>query len=74
MKNGAITAIEDQSDGSARIHAPKMMTYFQILLWEKWLEDYNPDGSIKTTGITYEQFRYHTIFFDLDQEEAVWDF
>jgi hypothetical protein len=51
-----------------------MMTYYQILLWEKWLEDYNPDGSIKTTGITYEQFRYHTIFFDLDQEEAVWDF
>ena len=26
----------------------KMMTYYQILLWEKWLEDYNPDGSIKT--------------------------
>ena len=88
----------------------KMMTYYQILLWEKWLheivkrlqewittineyfgefngsweyyalskrlefidefgtdddEDYNPDGSIKTTGITHEQLKYHTVFYDL---------
>ena len=87
----------------------KMITYYQILLWEKWLhevvkrlqewittiyeyfdefngcweyyalskrldflneyggddEDYNSDGSIKTTGITHEQLRYHTIFSDL---------
>ena len=87
----------------------KMITYYQILLWEKWLhevvqrlqewtatideyfdefngcweyyalskrldflnefgsddEDYNPDGSIKTTGVTHEQLRYHTIFSDL---------
>ena len=88
----------------------KMITYYQILLWEKWLhevvkrlqewittideyfdefngsweyyalskrlefidefgtdddEDYNPDGSIKTTGITHEQLKYHTVFYDL---------
>jgi len=88
----------------------KMITYYQILLWEKWLhevvqrlqewittideyfdefngsweyyalskrlefidefgtdddEDYNPDGSIKTTGITQEQLKYHTVFSDL---------
>ena len=87
----------------------KMMTYYQILLWEKWLhevvqrlqewittidecfgefngsweyyalskrlnflnkfggddEDYNPDGSIKTTDITHEQLKYHTVFSDL---------
>lgn len=87
----------------------KMTTYYQIILWEKWLhevvkrlqewtatidnyfdefngsweyyalskrldflnenggddEDYNPDGSIKTTDITHEQLRYHTIFSDL---------
>ena len=87
----------------------KMMTFYQILLWEKWLhevvqrlqewtttideyfgefngsweyyalskrldflkefggddEDYNPDGSIKTTDITHEQLKYQTIFFDL---------
>lgn len=87
----------------------KMMSYYQILLWEKWLhevvqrlqewtttideyfdefngswvyyalskrldflnefggddDDYNADGSIKTTDITHEQLRYHTIFSDL---------
>lgn len=88
----------------------KMMTYYQILLWEKWLheivkrlqewittineyfgdfngsweyyalskrlefidefgtdddEDYNPDSSIKTTGITHKQLKYHTVFYDL---------
>lgn len=88
----------------------KMITYYQILLWEKWLhevvqrlqewittideyfdefngsweyyalskrlefidefgtdddEDYNPDGSIKTTGITHEQLKYHTVFSGL---------
>ena len=90
----------------------KMITYYQILLWEKWLhevvqrlqewittideyfdefngsweyyalskrldflneyggddEDYNPDGSIKTTGITHEQLKYHTVFYDLYHE------
>ena len=91
----------------------KMITYYQILLWEKWLhevvqrlqewittideyfdefngsweyyalskrlefidefgsddeEDYNPDGSIKTTGITQEQLKYHTVFSDLYHE------
>ena len=87
----------------------KMITYYQILLWEKWMhevvkrlqewtatideyfdefngsweyyalskrldflnefgdddEDYNADGSIKTTDISHEQLRYHTIFSDL---------
>ena len=88
----------------------KMMSYYQIILWEKWLhgvvqrlqewtttideyfdefngsweyyalakrleyidefgtdddEDYNPDGSIKTTDITHEQLKYHTVFSDL---------
>lgn len=28
-------------------------------------EDYNPDGSIKTTGISQEQLKYHTVFSDL---------
>ena len=28
-------------------------------------EDYNPDGTIKTTGITLEQLKYHTVFRDL---------
>ena len=91
----------------------KMMSYYQILLWEKWLhevvrrlqewtatideyfnefngsweyyalfkrlefidefgtdddEDYDSDGSIKTTGITHEQLKYHTIFSDLYHE------
>ena len=87
----------------------KMITYYQILLWEKWMhevvqrlqewtttiddyfdefngsweyyalskrldflnefggddEDYNADGSIKTTDITREQLKYHTVFSDL---------
>lgn len=28
-------------------------------------DDYNPDDTIKTTGITHEQLKYHTIFYDL---------
>ena len=28
-------------------------------------EDYTPDGSIKTQGITHEQLKYHTLFSDL---------
>lgn len=28
-------------------------------------DDYNPDDTIKTTGITHEQLEYHTIFRDL---------
>ena len=28
-------------------------------------DDYNPDGTIKTTGITHEQLKFHTIFRDL---------
>lgn len=28
-------------------------------------DDYNPDDTIKTTGITHEQLKYHTIFRDL---------
>ena len=87
----------------------KMITYYQILLWEKWMhevvqrlqewtttideyfdefngsweyyalskrldflnefggddDDYNADGSIKTTDITREQLKYHTVFSDL---------
>jgi hypothetical protein len=87
----------------------KMMSYYQVLLWEKWLhevvkrlqewtatineyfddfngsweyyalskrldflnefggdiKDYNADGSIRTTGISQEQLKYHTVFSDL---------
>ena len=88
----------------------KITTFYQIVLWEKWLheivlrlqewttiineffndfngswkyyalskrldyidefgtdadEDLNPDGSIKTTGITHEQLKYHTVFQNL---------
>lgn len=28
-------------------------------------DDYNPDDTIKTTGITHEQLKYHTVFYDL---------
>ena len=28
-------------------------------------EDFNPDGTIKTHGITHEQLKYHTVFSDL---------
>ena len=28
-------------------------------------DDYNPDNTIKTTSITHEQLKYHTIFYDL---------
>ena len=28
-------------------------------------DDYNPDDTIKTTGITHEQLKYHTVFRDL---------
>lgn len=28
-------------------------------------EDYNPDGTVKTHGITNEQLKYHTVFSDL---------
>lgn len=28
-------------------------------------DDYNPDDSIKTTGITHDQLKYHTVFYDL---------
>jgi hypothetical protein len=31
-------------------------------------EDYNLDGSIKTIGITREQLKFHTVFYDLYQD------
>ena len=98
------------SDATGEFAAINMQTYYETVLWEKWLhgvfkrleewaniineffdeyegsweyyalskrldfineygsdeeEDYNPDGTIKTHGITYEQLKYHTVFRDL---------
>lgn len=97
-------------DAKGEDAAFKMMTYYKIMLWKKWLhevvkrlqewtvtideyfdefngsweyyalskrlefidefgtddeEDFNPDGSIKTIGITHEQLKFHTVFSDL---------
>lgn len=98
------------SDATGEFAAINMQTYYETVLWEKWLhgvfkrleewadiineyfdeyagsweyyalskrldaineygsdddEDYNPDGTIKTHGITREQLKYYTVFSDL---------
>lgn len=98
------------SDATGEFAAINMQTYYETVLWEKWLhgvfkrleewtniineyfdeyagsweyyalskrleyindfgsdddEDYNPDGTVKTHGITNEQLKYHTVFSDL---------
>jgi hypothetical protein len=98
------------SDATGELAAFKMQSYYETVLWEKWLhgvfdrleewtniineyfdeysgsweyyalskrldclnkygsddeEDYGPDGSIKTHGITHEQLKYYTVFSDL---------
>lgn len=98
------------SDATGEFAAINMQTYYETVLWEKWLhgvfkrleewtniineyfdeysgsweyyalskrldfineygsdedEDYEPDGTVKTHGITHEQLKYHTVFSDL---------
>lgn len=98
------------SDATGELAAFKMQSYYESVLWEKWLhgvfkrleewtniineyfdeysgsweyyahskrldfineygsdndEDYNPDGTVKTHGITNEQLKFHTVFSDL---------
>lgn len=98
------------SDATGELSAFKMQSYYETVLWEKWLhgvfkrleewantineyfdeyvgsweyyalskrlvfineygsddeEDYNPDGTVKTHGLTHEQLKYHTVFSDL---------
>ena len=98
------------SDATGEYAAFNMQTYYETVLWEKWLhgvfkrleewtniinkyfdeysgsweyyalsqrlgfinehgseddEDYNPDGTVKTHGITHEQLKYYTVFSDL---------
>lgn len=98
------------SDAIGELAAFKMQSYYETVLWEKWLhgvfkrleewaniineyfdeysgsweyyalakrldsinefgsdedDDYNPDGTVKTHGITHEQLKYHTVFNDL---------
>ena len=97
-------------DAMGEFAAFNMQTYYETVLWEKWLhgvfkrmeewtniineyfdeyagsweyyalskrfdfineygsddeEDYNPDGTVKTHGVTREQLKYHTVFSDL---------
>ena len=98
------------SDATGELAVFKMQSYYETVLWEKWLhglfkrleewtniineyfdeysgsweyyalskrldyineygsddeEDYNPDGTVKTHGITREQLKYHTVFSNL---------
>ena len=98
------------SDATGELAAFRMQSYYESVLWEKWLHgvfkrleewtniineyfdeysgsweyyahskrldfineygsdderDYNPDGTIKTHGITHEQLKFHTVFSDL---------
>ena len=98
------------ADATGELAAFKMQSYYETVLWEKWLhgvferleewtniinkyfdeysgsweyyalsqrldfineygsddeEDFNPDGTVKTHGITHEQLKYHTVFSDL---------
>ena len=98
------------ADATGELAAFKMQSYYETVLWEKWLhgvferleewtniinkyfdeysgsweyyalsqrldfinkhgseddEDYNPDGTVKTHGVTHEQLKYYTVFSDL---------
>ncbi|MBR4391725.1 MAG: hypothetical protein IKT08_06445 [Bacteroidales bacterium] len=98
------------SDATGELAVFKMQSFYETVLWEKWLhgvfgrleewaniineyfdeysgsweyyalskrldyineygsddeKDYNPDGTVKTHGITREQLKYHTVFSDL---------
>ncbi len=55
----------DEYDGSWKYYACSKRLDFIKEWGSDDEEDYNPDGSIKTEGITQEQLKYHTVFRDL---------
>lgn len=55
----------NEFDGSCEFYAlSKRLDYIREFGSDE-VEDYNPDGSVKTQGITREQLKYHTLFSDL---------
>lgn len=61
----AISRYFDEFDGSWEYYALSQRLDFIKEYGSDDEDDYNPDDSIKTTGITHEQLKYHTIFYDL---------
>ena len=55
----------DEFDGSWEYYTLSQRLDFIKEYGSEDEDDYNPDDSIKTTGITHEQLKYHTIFYDL---------
>ena len=55
----------DEYDGSWEYYALSKRLDFLNEYGSEDDEDYNPDGTIKTQGITNEQLRYYTVFNDL---------
>ena len=60
-----ISAYFDEYNGSWEYYALSKRLEFINEFDSDDEEDYNPDGSVKTTGITHEQLKYHTVFYDL---------
>jgi hypothetical protein len=60
-----INAYFDDFNGSWEYYALSKRLDFIREFGSDVEEDYNPDGSIKTQGITPERLKYHTLFSDL---------
>lgn len=55
----------DEFDGSWEYYSLSQRLDFIKEYGSEDENDYNSDDSIKTTGITHEQLKYHTVFYDL---------
>ena len=60
-----ISTFFDEYNGSWEYYALSQRLEFIKEYGSDDEDDYNPDDTIKTTGITHEQLEYHTIFRDL---------
>ena len=60
-----ISTYFDEYNGSWKYYALSQRLEFIKEYGSDDEDDYNPDDTIKTTGITHEQLKYHTVFRDL---------
>ena len=60
-----ISTYFDEYNGSWKYYALSKRLEFINEFGSDDDNDYNSDDTIKTTGITHEQLKYHTIFYDL---------
>ena len=60
-----ISSFFDEYNGSWEYYALSQRLEFIKEYGSDDEDDYNPDETIKTTGITHEQLKYHTVFRDL---------